>query len=100
MMTCNGYMAGVLDQAKALITGQRQEDYGTPDENFGRIARLWSAYLNVTIKPHEVAMMMALLKISRIAKGGKLDSFVDLAGYTAIAAALHPYAKADAEETI
>ena len=80
----------ILDAAKACVCGQREEDYGTPEDNFGLIADLWGVYLrkkgcvSTYILPEDVAAMMALLKIARIATGSKkADSWVDLAGYAA-----------------
>ena len=78
-----------LKKAADCVTGQRVEDYGTPENNFRTIARMWTAYLheNVIISQVDVAMMMAMLKIARISSGGaNMDSFVDLAGYAACAA--------------
>lgn len=84
----------ILDAAQKCVCGQRQLDYGTPENNFGTIANLWSVYLqaanpvgeakHVKISANDVAMMMALLKIARIATGtGTADSYIDLAGYAA-----------------
>lgn len=74
----------ILDTAKQMVCGHREQDYGSPENNFARIANLWTAYLDVPITPVDVAMMMALLKIARIKSGtGTADSFVDLAGYAA-----------------
>lgn len=79
--------ADVLDEAKACVCGQREEDYGKPEDNFRVIADLWSAYRNEKFTPVDVAMMMALLKIARIKTGtATADSFVDLAGYAACGA--------------
>ena len=85
----------VLDEAKKCVCGQRQQDYGTPEDNFTTIANLWSDYLIAAhpemavslgdITAEDVAIMMALLKIARIARGSTPDSFVDLAGYAACA---------------
>lgn len=33
----------VLDEAKIIINGERQDQYGNPEDNFALIARLWSA---------------------------------------------------------
>ena len=87
--------AQILDEAKKCVCGQRQQDYGTPEDNFTTISYLWSAYIkaahpNLNIAVNEfsskdVAIMMALLKIARIARGTSPDSFVDLAGYAACA---------------
>ena len=75
----------ILEKAEQCVNGQREQDYGSPEDNFGVIADLWSVYLgDRNINPVDVAMMMALLKIARIRSGqGTDDSFVDLAGYAA-----------------
>ena len=79
----------ILEEAKRCVTGQREQDYGTPESNFGLIADLWSEYLGMGIAPVDVAMMMCILKIARIRNGGGSgDSFVDLAGYAACAGEL------------
>lgn len=97
-----------LKKAQECVCGQREQDYGTPESNFGLIADLWNAYLinghqtdqmklydgatkivsyDKRLTPTDVAMMMALLKIARIKNGGGTgDSFVDLAGYAACGA--------------
>lgn len=74
----------ILDTAKGYVTQDRQADYDTPENSFGTIAKLWAAYKGVDFAPHEVAAMMALLKIARIkTTPGKADSWIDLAGYAA-----------------
>ena len=76
----------ILDRAKAVVNGDRQDSYGHPERNFKVIAEMWSAYLDTQIEPHDVALMMALLKIVRCRTGvGSLDSFVDGCGYMALA---------------
>lgn len=76
--------ANLLDEAKRCVCGQRQDEYGTPENNFKIIAEFWSAYKGVSFNAIDVAMMMALLKIARVRGGnGSIDSFVDLAGYAA-----------------
>lgn len=78
----------VLDQAKEIVTGDRQETYGDALDNFSDIARLWSAYLQTDIGAEDVACMMALFKIARIQGShyGHLDSWVDAIGYLALGA--------------
>lgn len=75
----------VLKAADKCVNGQRQTDYGTPEDNFTIIANLWNDYLRGDfINATDVSMMMALLKIARIKSGNATeDSFVDLAGYAA-----------------
>ncbi len=74
----------ILDTAKKMVCGQREQDYGTPENNFQFIADLWSAYYGTEFTAQDVAMMMTLLKIARIKTGTATDdSFVDAAGYIA-----------------
>jgi hypothetical protein len=35
-----------LDEAIKIVTKDRQNDYGTPEKNFGTIAEYWTAYLH------------------------------------------------------
>ena len=96
----------ILSKAKQCVCGQREQDYGTPENNFQLIANLWSAYLYSGeeiaefITPTDVSMMMSLLKIARIKNGGGTDdSFVDLAGYAACGGELNSHSK-DAQNDI
>lgn len=77
----------LLDEAKAIVCGDRDQQYGRPEENFGIIAELWSNYLRHSVSSRDVAMMMILFKVAREATGrGKRDSLIDIAGYAACAA--------------
>jgi len=78
----------VLDFAIALINGDRERDYGTPAENFGRIADGWSVILQSDVSAEQVALCMAWLKIARLVHGPHEDSYVDAAAYMALAAEL------------
>ena len=74
----------VLREAEKCVCGQREHDYGTPEDSFEMIGKLWTVYLDYATKidAHDVAAMMALLKIARIAKSpNHMDSWCDLAGY-------------------
>ena len=76
----------ILNKAEQAVCGQRELDYGSPENNFKVIADLWAVYKGVPFTAKDVSMMMALLKIARIKCGGGTgDSFVDLAGYAACA---------------
>ncbi len=76
--------ADILDKAKQIVCGKRENEYGSPEDNFQLIANLWSAYKDTEFTANDVAMLMALLKIARIKTGTATeDSFVDLAGYAA-----------------
>ena len=84
----------ILAAAKKCVCGDRDQQYGTPENNFGVIAEFWEAYLKATnpgaeinIDGADVAALMALFKIARIATGTqKADSWIDAAGYIACGA--------------
>lgn len=88
--------AEILDAAKLCVVGDRDSQYGSPKGSFEEIAQRWSHYLTKQIKQiiildeHDVAVMMAEFKISRImtSKGKSEDSYVDACGYLAIAGEL------------
>lgn len=76
--------ANTLEKAKEIVCGHRENEYGSPENNFKTIADFWSVYKGVEFTANDVAMMMALLKIARIRTGTATDdSYVDLAGYAA-----------------
>lgn len=82
--------AETLDKAKSCVCGQRETEYGSPEDNFSVIADFWSVYKGTNFSANDVAMMMALLKIARIKSGmGTDDSYVDLAGYAACGAEIN-----------
>ena len=78
----------VLLDALNVINGERQDQYGSPEDNFETIATYWTTYLNGRsyISGKDVAMMMTLLKVARIQTGtATWDSFLDACGYMALA---------------
>ena len=88
MTSTNDTMLGdLLDEAKQIITGERQDAYGSPEDSFALIGKLWGGYLERKITVREVADMMILFKVARL-KGQKptRDTYRDISGYAAIAA--------------
>ena len=87
----------ILEAARICVCGPREQDYGSPQENFTTISQFWNTYLRAShpelakamtddgITAKDVAVMMSLLKVARIATGSNADSFIDLAGYAACA---------------
>lgn len=73
--------ANILEEAAALIYGDREADYGSVTENFGNIAKGWSVLAGTEITPEQVGLMMVWLKISRQVNKPKHDNLVDAAGY-------------------
>lgn len=72
----------ILETANQIVNAERQDNYGSPEQNFGRIAAFWTAYKGVKFSMEDVAAMMGLVKIARIATTpDHIDSWVDLAGY-------------------
>lgn len=104
----------ILNQAKEYVCKDREETYGKPESNFQVIADLWNIYTDATYNrdlrngdvrldidefgnaiyvgeftAEDVAVMMALLKIARIATGKpKADNYTDCCGYIACAGEL------------
>lgn len=79
----------VLAQAGKIVNGDRRKDYGTPEDNFARIAKFWQAYMENTgradakITAADVSPLMRLMKEARLCESpSHRDSFVDIIGYT------------------
>lgn len=79
--------ASVLDEARALITGDRNNAYGPPSQDFMRSAEALNAYGyrgpdGRHLQPHDIAIMVMSVKLSRLMwTPGKRDHWVDIAGY-------------------
>ena len=85
----------ILREAARIVCGDRNEQYGEPEDNFRAIAELWEAYVRercvskgavVCINAADVAMMMVLLKVARTIGGTQTETYIDIAGYAACAA--------------
>ena len=76
--------SGLLADAAVIINGDRNNDYGPPFVDFSRTAAMWSEMFGRTFLPHEVALGMIAVKLSRIAETPhKRDHWLDIAGYVA-----------------
>lgn len=84
----------ILDSALKCVNGDRDQQYGSPEDSFRTIAEFWDSYISsrypefrmrgMCIDPVDVASMLALLKVARISGGqAKDDNWIDLAGYAA-----------------
>jgi len=72
----------ILDEAHELTSGDRNDAYGHPADDYKRTAGMWSAWLGTEITALQAQMMMAMVKISRLRHSPEhRDSLVDLAGY-------------------
>jgi hypothetical protein len=85
----------VLDKAREIIYGDREEAYGNPRFNLDTIAQFWNVYMHrlfhswgidgAEFKAEDVAQMMILLKTARLIHNPThFDSLVDQAGYAAL----------------
>lgn len=77
----------IADEAKRIVSGARRNAYGTPEDNFERIARFWTAYFqntdrDIAVLAEDVSPLMRLMKEARLCETpDHLDSHVDLVGY-------------------
>ena len=90
----------ILQEAETLVGGNRQEDYGDKLTNHQNIAKLWSAYLDKDITPHDVAICMLLVKVARLKHRTTEDCYIDMAGYAAIAGEINDKDKDDTDTII
>ena len=86
----------ILEAATHAVLSERNRQYGDPEENFTTIVGLWNIYLerryteleesvkDYNLQPHDVAVLMILIKVARIAvTPAEMDHWIDLAGYAA-----------------
>lgn len=83
----------ILQAAERCVCGDRDNQYGRPENSFRVIAAFWTQYImskcvpkktTVDIGPDDVAAMMVLFKMARVATGqNKADNWIDGAGYCA-----------------
>lgn len=81
--------AHVLDTAKSLVLGDRNNTYGPPTQDFQRTAGVLNSlgYRKGDGQPleaHDISVILAAVKLSRLMwSPDKADSWIDLAGYAA-----------------
>jgi hypothetical protein len=81
----------VLSTANDIIHGERAASYGPAEDSFDRIGKLWTIHLSnklpegASVDAYDVAIMMTLMKCARAQTDVKMDTFVDIAGYAALA---------------
>lgn len=74
----------MLAEASCLLTDSRMKTYGSFWNNHRRIGVMWGELLDLeeAVPPETVAVMMALVKISRIANDSThTDNYVDAIAY-------------------
>ena len=79
----------VLDTAKHLIMGDRNNQYGPPTQDFQRTADILNAmgYRGIggrLLVSHDVALLITAVKMSRLVWSPEvMDHWIDMAGYAA-----------------
>ena len=82
----------VLDEAKRITSGVRQQDYGHPADDFERAALMWTGILRhkliagQRLTAEEIPLCMIAVKLARQTHRHKRDNLVDIAGYARTAA--------------
>lgn len=82
----------VLEEAKRITAGTRQNDYGHPRDDFSRTASMWTGILapklrqGTQVTAMDVPLCMIAVKLARQAHRHKRDNLVDIAGYARTAA--------------
>jgi hypothetical protein len=78
----------ILSEAARIVDGDREHTYGDPGRNLRTIANLWDSWLLARgwsgpgLSTDDVALLMVLLKIARLAnQPTHRDSQVDICGY-------------------
>lgn len=85
----NPEAVAILEDAYKLIEGDRHQHHGAASKCHGEIAKLWTWWTGIQIDAHDVAIMLALMKISRVKTGGyNRDTYTDLCGYGSLAGQL------------
>ncbi len=78
-----------LARAGLLVGTIRAGEYGDSRMMHARIAAIWSAILGHPVKPWQVTLMMAGLKIARLSHAHQSeDGWVDAVGYLALGSEL------------
>jgi hypothetical protein len=78
-----------LKEVEQTLEGDRQVDYGDASKNFARIARMWEVIFGHQVTLEQVHLAMIAVKMSRLVNSpGHQDSWIDIAGYAALAAEL------------
>lgn len=88
----------IAQKAEGIVNGARRGAYGTPENNFHRIAIMWQAWFDahgwqirhdtehnsevITFDASMISPMMRLMKEARLVETpNHLDSFIDIVGY-------------------
>lgn len=93
--------ADILTEAHTLITGDRQNAYGHPKDDYGKVLTIFQSLTGIRMSYSDAIFFMVSVKLARLVNNldaGKFhrDSIVDAAGYLGVMAMIDAALKAPA----
>ena len=74
----------ILTEAENIVNGDRNVQYGNPDEAFKEYSNILEATFGIKLTPAEICKVQIAVKLGRLKYKHKRDSVVDLCGYAEI----------------
>jgi hypothetical protein len=86
--------AEVLLEAHHLITGDRNNHYGHPHDDYAKVAEIYAALTGIELDVEQAVLFPLAMKLARIRTAREAgrwhhDSVVDAAGYLGCLAMIH-----------
>ena len=75
------YHESIDQEARRLVYGDRNQQYGAAFDDFTAIGKGWEAILGIQVPPAKVGLCMTVLKCVRESWRPKRDNRVDMIGY-------------------
>jgi hypothetical protein len=74
----------ILTEAESIVNGDRDVQYGNPNEAFKEYSNILEATFGIKLTPAEICKVQIAVKLGRLKYKHKRDSVVDLCGYAEI----------------
>jgi hypothetical protein len=74
----------ILTEAESIVNGDRDVQYGDPNEAFKEYSNILDATFGIKLTPAEICKVQIAVKLGRLKYKHKRDSVVDLCGYAEI----------------
>jgi hypothetical protein len=74
----------ILTEAESIVNGDRDVQYGDPNEAFKEYSNILDATFGIKLTPAEICKVQIAIKLGRLKYKHKRDSVVDLCGYAEI----------------
>jgi hypothetical protein len=74
----------ILTEAESIVNGDRNVQYGNPNEAFKEYSNILETTFGVKLTPAEICKVQIAVKLGRLKYKHKRDSVVDLCGYAEI----------------